>query len=381
MSGEQLPQFNNYTLQRLIGQGGMGNVYLAEDLLGKQRAIKIVHPDLAKKDEFRGRFLNEAHVLDRLGRHPNVVFLWGLGEENDMLYIVMDYVEGEDVAVLLSEKTGLLPAETAIPIIRQTAEAISFAHERGVVHRDIKPSNILVSRGASDGAVRITDAAQVKVMDFGIARARHDPRLTTHGVIGTPDFMAPELFEDGHEATEFTDQYSLGIAAYEMVTARVPFSAGSDSSAASLVQVANMKLAGPPPPPSTHYPPLDKGLEEVIMTAIARRPEERFSSVREMSDALDAVWGRLGLGGAVWLTERIAPDGSAGPVSDEEFPPTDHGQDVGDQQIEDVPAISVSVSDVDASAVATDSGIKLAVAAGVWVASLVAGLAITRVLL
>lgn len=295
MADESIPQLKNHTIIREIGNGGMGTVYQAEDRLGKQLAIKIIHPELAMKDEFRDRFFNEARLLDQLGRHPNIVFLWGLFEESEVLYIVMDYVEGDDLGVVIHERTGLMPVASALPVFRQVLDAISFAHGRGVVHRDIKPSNILVPSRDDDGPPIVVAPDDVKVMDFGIARALHDPRLTTQGVIGTPEYMAPELFEEGQDAGELTDIYSLGVTIYEMVTGQVPFKSKSGTTVASLYQIARDKLEGTPPPPSTHYPPLDKGIEEVIMTAIARDPSARYQSVGSLAEAMDAEIARLGV--------------------------------------------------------------------------------------
>ena len=295
MEEQSIPELKNYSISRPLGSGGMGTVYQAEDRLGKQLAIKVIHPELATKSEFKDRFFNEARVLDKLGQHPNIVFLWGLFEESDVLYIVMDFVEGDDLGVVIHERTGLMAVEYALPVFRQVLDAIGFAHARGVVHRDIKPSNILVPAAPDGGPPRVRNTDDVKVMDFGIARALHDPRLTTQGVIGTPEYMAPELFEEGQDAGEQTDIYSLGVTIYELVTGQVPFKSKSGTTAASLYQIARDKLEESPPPPTTHYPPLDKGVEAVIMSAIARNPADRIGSVAALAQAVDEQIDRLGI--------------------------------------------------------------------------------------
>lgn len=307
MSENAYPHFQNYEILDLIGAGGMGSVYRAKDRLGKIVALKVIHDELSMKAEFRERFYEEARHLDGLGDHPNIVNLTGLfGEsrpssEHEMLYIVMEYVEGIDVSALMSGTggrvgTGLLPESAALPILRQATDAIAFAHMHGVFHRDIKPSNILVP-SVSEGPPVLRTERDVKIMDFGIARTRFAPRITRIGVIGTPEYMAPELFEEGLAGGgEQTDVYALGITAYEMLTNAVPFRSNAETTeAAALVQIAREKLAKDPPLPSSHYPPLDKGVEAVVMKAIARRPEDRFADASEMLVAIDAEIHRLGI--------------------------------------------------------------------------------------
>lgn len=296
MSEESLPQFENYEILSLIGSGGMGSVYRARDKLGKGLAVKVIHPEYGKRPEFRERFFNEARALDQLGRHSNIVFLWGLFEEGGDLYIVMDYVEGEDAGDVL-KRCGPLTAESAIPIIRQSMAAIAFAHSKGVIHRDIKPSNILVPHTPNNQGPPIIKAEEdVQVMDFGIARARYIPKLTADGVIGTPEYMAPEQFEqDSEGANELSDIYALGITAYELVCGKVPFEDNSDTTAASIHQIASKKLETDPVSPTVHYPHIEPGVESIIMQAIARSPEDRFQTVQELIDALDGEARRLGI--------------------------------------------------------------------------------------
>jgi len=339
MTEHNLPRFQNYEVLSLIGAGGMGSVYRAKDRLGKDVALKVIHDELGLKDEFRERFYEEARHLDGLGHHPNIVHLTGLfGEvqpnsQHESLYIVMEYVEGIDVSVLMNGTAaksgiGLLPDSSALPILRQATDAISYAHTHGVFHRDIKPSNILVPSPYQGPPVLETDR-DVKIMDFGIARTRYAPRITRTGVIGTPEYMAPELFEEGFAGGgEQADVYALGITAYEMLTNNVPFRSNAQiTEVASLVQIAREKLEKEPPEPSTYYPPLDEGLERLVMKAIARRPEDRFGSATEMLQAIDNEIKRLGIampatGGSEEFkkpeinTETIVVDQDLSPTSD-----------------------------------------------------------------
>ena len=358
MTEHSFPRFQNYEVLDLIGKGGMGSVYRAKDKLGEVLALKVIRSELSTQEEFRERFYSEASMLRGLGRHPNIVFLWGLfgetqsGQEHETLFIVMDYVEGADVGALMQGNEevsgiGLLPEASALPILRQAAAAIEFAHSQNVIHRDIKPSNILVPRQATLGPPVLQSESDVQVMDFGIARARFAPRMTTTGVIGTPEYMAPELFKEGSDGgDEQTDIYALGITAYEMMTNNVPFRCNSEATdVAALVQIATEKLEKDPPPPSTFYPPLDEGVEAVIMKAIRRRPEDRYKSVTELIAAVDAEMARLGV---------EMPDASGqAPQPSAQTVPTD---------------TSHRTSQPDPSAVAT-----LPVATGIWAAALACG--------
>jgi len=287
MSGDPVPHLRNYEILGKIGSGGMGTVYKARDMVGQDLAIKIIHPHLASDKQFRDRFFLEGQVLAALGKHNNVVFLYGLQEDKDTLFIVMEYVEGEDLETRIS-KRGLLPEEQVLPAFWQVLSAISFAHEKGVIHRDIKPSNILIQ---ADGVV--------KVMDFGIARMRRgevtQTRITQFGVPGTPEYMAPELFDEENKsgANEASDIYALGITLYEMMTAAVPFTSSAGTTEQAMIAIARRHIEAEPPLPSSIYEPLDKGVEEVILRSIAKRPEERFGTVDEFMMAIREEAQRL----------------------------------------------------------------------------------------
>jgi eukaryotic-like serine/threonine-protein kinase len=288
VSEDAVPQLQNFEISGKIGAGGMGTVYKARDMVGQDLAIKVIRPHLASDKQFRDRFFLEGKVLAALGKHDNVVFLYGLQEDKDVLFIVMEYVEGEDLETRIAKK-GLLPEEQVLPIFWQVLSAISFAHEKGVIHRDIKPSNILVQRDEV-----------VKVMDFGIARMKRGEgtgeRITQFGVPGTPEYMAPELFEEDNTAgaNEASDIYALGITLYEMMTANVPFTSSAETTKA-MVAIARRHIEDEPPPPSSFYEPLDRGLEKVILKSIAKRPEERYGTVNEFMRAIEEEAERLSI--------------------------------------------------------------------------------------
>ena len=210
---------DGYELDREIGRGGMGIVYVAKDRrLKRSVAIKLLPPELAFRGEIRTRFLREAETAAQLS-HPNIVPIYSVDEREGLVYFVMAYVDGENLAVRL-HRMGAMPSDEVRRILIDVARALAYAHERGVVHRDIKPDNILLD---TDGRVMVTD--------FGIARAitdGADARLTATGTaIGTPAYMSPEQSMGEREVDGRSDLYSLGIVGYQMVTGELPFNASS----------------------------------------------------------------------------------------------------------------------------------------------------------
>jgi eukaryotic-like serine/threonine-protein kinase len=200
LSGQQL---GPYRLQRKIGQGGMGAVYVGvHQTLQSSRAIKVLLPTEVDEAVVE-RFVREGIISASL-RHRNIVEIFDVGEQDDIHYLVMELVDGDSLLQVLREN-GALPLDRAISLLRQIADALDFAHARGVVHRDIKPSNIIVEPDDS-----------VTLIDFGIARAMDESRLTRVGVVvGTFEYMAPEVVTEGG-GTPGADRYALGIVAYQM---------------------------------------------------------------------------------------------------------------------------------------------------------------------
>ena len=260
-----------YNIIRPIGQGGMANVYLAGDqTTGGQVAIKIMKDDLTHDQEFIKRFDTEAKAASSLD-HPNIVKILGFGQDDNLRYIVQEYVEGSTLKDLIQQR-GALDWSIAVPLAIQIGLALEHAHRRGVVHRDIKPHNIL-----------ITPDMVAKVTDFGIARAVNANTITlTSGMtFGSVHYFSPEQAR-GSLVGEKSDIYSLGIMLYEMVTGQVPFD--GDTS----VAVAIKHLQEMPPLPSTIRPGIPGSLDNIIIKCIQKSPENRYHDARELVDELDS---------------------------------------------------------------------------------------------
>jgi eukaryotic-like serine/threonine-protein kinase len=264
---------SSYELDREIGRGGMGIVYLARDRrLKRQVAIKLLPPELAFRSEIRTRFLREAETAAQLS-HPNIVPIYSVDERDGLVYFVMAYVNGDTVASRLHAR-GPMPPDEVRNIMIQTANALAYAHERGVVHRDIKPDNILIDH----------EDERVMVTDFGIARAvteGADARLTATGMaIGTPAYMSPEQSMGEREIDGRSDLYSLGIVAYQMLSGELPFTA--QSTPALLVK----HISERPPPVDERCPDAPRDLTRAIMLLLEKEPANRFPSAEALSTAL-----------------------------------------------------------------------------------------------
>lgn len=259
-----------YRLMELLGQGGMATIYRAHDAqLDRAVAVKVIRPEYGRDPDFLARFRAEAQAAASLN-HPNVVAVYDSGEDPAGSYIVMELVDGEDLASLL-RRNGPLPPRQAARIAAEVARALAAAHGRGLVHRDIKSSNILIAR---DG--------RVKVGDFGIARALAEAQVTLPGTtLGSVHYFSPEQSR-GEQLTEATDIYSLGIVLFEMLTGRRPWEGESAAS------VAMARLTGAVPVPSDHRAGIPAGLEAIDRKALAFEPSDRFTSAGAMADALES---------------------------------------------------------------------------------------------
>ncbi|MBC7229958.1 MAG: Stk1 family PASTA domain-containing Ser/Thr kinase [Actinobacteria bacterium] len=253
-----------YRIKEKIGSGGMADVFLADDLLlGREVAVKVLHPQYAADPSFIQRFRHEAQAAANLN-HPNIVNIYDWGGEGELYYIVMEYVEGRDLKEILRTEGRLLP-ERAAEVAAEISAALQFAHRHNLVHRDIKPHNVF-----------ITNLGQVKVMDFGIAREGDGGGMTQTGmVMGTPQYISPEQAQ-GLAVDGRSDIYSLGVVLYEMLTGRVPFDDPNP------VTVTYRQVREDPIPPSVIDPEIPATLEAVVMKAMAKNPANRYQTAQEM---------------------------------------------------------------------------------------------------
>jgi eukaryotic-like serine/threonine-protein kinase len=261
---------NRYRLIELLGQGGMATIYRATDSqLERDVAVKVLRAEYGRDPDFSSRFRHEAQAAAALN-HPNVVAVYDFGQDDAGPYIVMELVDGEDLASVI-RRTGALPPRQAARIAAEIARALAAAHARGFVHRDVKPGNVLVGR---DG--------RVKVADFGIARAVAEAQMTLPGTtLGSVHYFSPEQAR-GEQATTSSDVYALGIVLFELLTGRRPWEGDSAAS------IAMARLSGPVPSPSGVRSGVPPALDAIVQQALSRDPSGRFPTAAAMADALDA---------------------------------------------------------------------------------------------
>lgn len=275
-----------YEILKLLGEGGMGAVYKAQDReLDRLVALKVIRPELAGHASILQRFKQEL-ILARKITHRNIIRIFDLGVADGIRFITMEFVEGQDLASLIDEREKYSPEET-VKILRQVCAALEAAHAEGVVHRDLKPQNIMLEA-----------SGRVCVMDFGLARSMETTGMTQAGtVMGTPAYMSPEQAK-GMPADERSDLYSLGIIAYQMLTGKVPFKA--DSALASML----LRTQGPPTPAIQIDPTIPQPLSDLIQKSLAVDPQDRYQSAALMGqDLLD--WQEGTLAKAI-VTPRVA---------------------------------------------------------------------------
>ena len=287
-----------YELGDLLGIGGMAVVRLATDLrLGRTVAVKMLRGELAEAPAFQTRFRREARAAAALD-HPAVVSVYDAGEGLVASYIVMEYVQGETLRDLVS--TGPVDPRRSLEITADVLDALETSHRNGIVHRDIKPANVM-----------LTPSGAVKVMDFGVARAVADMSASltqTSAVIGTAQYLSPEQAR-GEDVDARSDVYSTGCMLYELLTGRPPFQGDS------AIAVAYQHVREAAQPPSTYAPHLSPDIDAVVMGALAKRPDERYSSAEQMrADLLAVLDGRAGVlpVGAAAGTTAFASHAGAG---------------------------------------------------------------------
>jgi beta-lactam-binding protein with PASTA domain/predicted Ser/Thr protein kinase len=301
-----------YEIASLLGQGGMARVFRGTDrVLDRTVAIKVLSPQFADDDQFVARFRREAQAAAGLN-HPNIVGVYDTGDQGDVHFIVMEYVEGRTLRDVIRADGPLLP-ERAAEIGEAVARALSSAHQAGLVHRDIKPGNIMLTR-----------EGEVKVMDFGIARTSTGDTLTqTAAILGTASYLSPEQAQ-GLSVDTRSDIYSLGCVLYEMLTGRAPFIGDSP------VAIAYMHVKEDPVPPSRLNQDVPPTLDSVVLKCMAKNPANRYETAEElradlerarrglptlatplMADATEVVTGPVGAGETAVMT-GVPPDEQEG---------------------------------------------------------------------
>jgi serine/threonine protein kinase len=265
------PRIPGYKISGVLGEGGMGRVYAGEQVkLGRRVAIKSfsLEGSQERTRPLYERFLAEARVLAQIEGHENIVQIYDLAEDDEGRdYIVMERVDGQTLDDAARQALSLAQK---VRIIADAARALGHAHERGVIHRDVKPSNIMIAR-----------RGQVKIVDFGIARAAGAERKTRAGsAMGTPHYMSPEQYIDAKSIDARSDLYSLAVALYQIAAGRVPFDDDNPYALANRIQ------NDAPPPPSKFRADLDPRLEAIILRGMAKQPGERFQTAAEFEKAL-----------------------------------------------------------------------------------------------
>ena len=259
---------DRYEIIRVIGEGGMANVYLANDtILNRKVAVKVLRGDLANDEKFVRRFQREALSASSLN-HPNIVEMYDVGEDDGNFYIVMEYVDGKNLKQLIKRRTKLSLTEV-VDIMKQLTDGISHAHDSFIIHRDIKPQNML-----------ILDNGLVKITDFGIAVALNSTQLTqTNSVMGSVHYLPPEQAA-GKGATFKSDIYSLGIMMYELITGKLPFR-GENA-----VEIALKQMKEPIPSIREDNNEIPQAVENIVLKACAKNPKNRYDTAREMYNDL-----------------------------------------------------------------------------------------------
>lgn len=264
----------NYQLIRLLGRGGMGEVYLARNKnIDQLVAVKALHPKYANSPLLRSRFKQEAVMLNSLN-HPNIVRFLNFVENEYGVFLIMEYVDGCTLEDFINHKNGLIVEEKAYPMMTEILDAFSYAHKRGIIHRDIKPSNIFLDK-----------EGHIKILDFGIAQIVSEVNKTQGGQsMGTPAYMSPEQVY-GQQLDQRSDIYSLGVLFHQMLTGRAPYDSTTMSELEIKGRVVNQDL----PRMKNYYPFISEGMQAVVDKATAKKPENRFASCDEMNVAIKKV--------------------------------------------------------------------------------------------
>ncbi len=302
-------RLSDYSIGAVLGTGTVGTIYAATEIeTGQVVAIKKLHPSVSQSQLIRARFKREMTILARL-RHPNIVAYYGGGEDGDLLYYVMELVDGGTVKDLLTS-SGPFPWQVVVDVTRQICSALQCAHNHGVIHRDLKPGNLFLTR-----------QAQVKLGDFGIARDVTSSDLTDQGLtVGTHAYMSPEQITGDAMISGKADLYALGCCLFEMLSGRKPFLGDN------FAQLFEQHLRAEPPHISNLVGDCPKELDEIICHLLAKRPEDRPFNSRQVQGVMLEIGEKYGLGAT------DTPVGSGKDVAAERV--TDMGRRILSRQIE-----------------------------------------------
>jgi serine/threonine-protein kinase len=263
--------FANFRILRHLGRGGMADVYYGHDVkLQRPVAVKVLDTHSRNDSALAKRFVREARAI-ALWRHENIIQVYYAGDEDGFSYFVMEYIDGKDLATMLKRyqaRRKLMPHDEVIRIGRAVANALDYAHQKGVVHRDVKPSNVMV---AKDG--------RVVLMDFGLALDMTEGSVGE--VFGSANYISPEQARNSAEAVPQSDLYSLGVMLYEMLVGQLPFDDPS------FTTVAIQHITMPPPPPRQLNPELSEATEAVLLKALHKSPEKRYKTAGQLIEALE----------------------------------------------------------------------------------------------
>jgi serine/threonine-protein kinase len=279
-------QFGNYRAISLLGEGGMGAVYLAEHpAIGRRVAVKVLHKNYIRDENLLTRFLNEARAANAI-RHPNIIEILDSGTIADGTpFLVMELLEGESLGTRI-RRDGALPIQTAVEFCYQTASALGAAHKKGIVHRDLKPDNLFVVPDPHE-----PERERIKVLDFGIAKlqqsANDSVKTRTGTLMGTPIYMSPEQCRGTRTVDHRSDIYSLGIIFFEMLCGQPPFVSEGFG------ELVNMHLNVAPPAPSSQNANVSPTIDAIVLKMLSKNPDDRFADMGSLMTALKSSGGSM----------------------------------------------------------------------------------------